>query len=179
MSTEPAASSTAWGTKFSEAIISSVDCWRSSSRRSTSAISGSTSASGAVWKSSGRSEGIAADNTCVADDVEAIVATFRLLDSDTYEQALELVDDEFEMVTTPDLASEPDVYRGPEGVRRWWESFLDVMEWVRLEVEEVHRVDDERAILEFGSAPVDAPAGSRPISARSVSPPPATASSTG
>ena len=85
----------------------------------------------------------------MADDVEAIVATFRLLDSDTYEQALELVDDEFEMVTTPDLASEPDVYRGPEGVRRWWESFLDVMEWVRLEVEEVHPVDDQRAILEF------------------------------
>jgi hypothetical protein len=85
----------------------------------------------------------------VADDVEAIVATFSLLDSDTYEQAIEAVDDEFEMVTTPDLASEPDVYRGPEGVRRWWESFLDVMEWVRLEVDHVHPVDDQRAILEF------------------------------
>jgi hypothetical protein len=87
----------------------------------------------------------------VADDVEAIVATFRLLDSDTYEQAIEFVDDEFEMVTTPDLASEPDVYRGPEGVRRWWESFL----------------------------PVNARAGSRPISARLGSPPLATASCTG
>ena len=41
---------------------------------STVAISGSTSASGAVWKSSGRSEAIAADNKRVADDVEAIVA---------------------------------------------------------------------------------------------------------
>ena len=37
----PAAWRTAWGTKFSEAIISSVDCWRSSSRRRTVAISGS------------------------------------------------------------------------------------------------------------------------------------------
>ena len=34
-------------------------------------------------------------------------------------------------------------------MRRWWKSFLDVMEWVRLEVDEVHPVDDQRAILEF------------------------------
>jgi ketosteroid isomerase-like protein len=85
----------------------------------------------------------------VDDDVETIARTFRLLDSRTYEQALEFVDEDFEMVTTPDVASEPDVYRGPEGVRRWWESFLDVMEWVRLEVREIHPVGDGRAILEF------------------------------
>ncbi len=42
----PAHSSTARGTKFSEAISSSVSCWRSSSSASTSAIWGSTSASG-------------------------------------------------------------------------------------------------------------------------------------
>lgn len=83
------------------------------------------------------------------DDLEAIVETFRLLDSDTYEEALELVDDEFEMVTPANIASEPDTYRGPEGVRRWWESFLEVMEWVRLETEEVHPVGDGRVILEF------------------------------
>jgi ketosteroid isomerase-like protein len=92
---------------------------------------------------------MAADNRGVADDIEAITNAFRLLDSDTYEQAIELVDDEFEMVTTAELASEPDVYRGPDGVRRWWESFLDVMEWVRLEVEQLHPVDDSRALLEF------------------------------
>ena len=85
----------------------------------------------------------------MSDDVETIVETFRLLNSDTYEQALDRVDDEFEMVTPAELASEPDAYRGPEGVRRWWESFLEVMEWVRLEVEEVHPVDDRRVILEF------------------------------
>jgi ketosteroid isomerase-like protein len=85
----------------------------------------------------------------VSDDTDAILETFGMLNSDTYEQALELVDDEFEMVTPPEIASEPDTYRGPEGVRRWWETFLDVMEWVRLEVEEVHPVDDHRVILEF------------------------------
>ena len=85
----------------------------------------------------------------MADSAETIARAFELLDSETYEQALELIDDEFEMVTTADLASEPDVYRGPDGVRRWWESFLEVMEWVQLEVERAHPVDDERVIVEF------------------------------
>jgi ketosteroid isomerase-like protein len=85
----------------------------------------------------------------VSDETDAIVEAFRMLDSDHYEQALELVDDDFEMVTPPELASEPDTYRGPEGVRRWWESFLEVMEWVRLEVQGVHVVDDRRVIFEF------------------------------
>jgi ketosteroid isomerase-like protein len=85
----------------------------------------------------------------VSEDVDAIVEAFGLLNSDTYEQALERVDDEFEMVTPAELASEPDTYRGTDGVRRWWESFLEVMEWVRLEVEEAHPVDDRRVILEF------------------------------
>ena len=83
------------------------------------------------------------------DSAETIARTFELLDSTNYEKGLELIDDEFEMVTTPDLASEPDVYRGPEGVRRWWESFLEVMDWVQLEVERTHPVDEERVIVEF------------------------------
>ena len=85
----------------------------------------------------------------MSDDADIIIETFGMLDSDNYERALERIDDEFEMVTPAELASEPDAYRGPEGVRRWWESFLEVMEWVRLEVEEVHPVDDRRVILEF------------------------------
>jgi ketosteroid isomerase-like protein len=85
----------------------------------------------------------------VSSDADTIIQAFQLLNSDTYEEALELVDDEFEMVTPAELASEPQTYRGPEGVRRWWESFLEVMEWVRLEVEGVHPVDDHRVILEF------------------------------
>jgi ketosteroid isomerase-like protein len=85
----------------------------------------------------------------VPDDVALIVKTFSLLNSDNYEQALELLDDEFEMVTTPEIASEPSTYRGPAGVRRWWESFLESMEWVRLEVEHVHPLVDGRVLLEF------------------------------
>src|SRR6476659_8277471 len=46
----------ACGTKFSEAIISSVRCWRSSSCWMASAISGSTSARGRLKKSGLRSD---------------------------------------------------------------------------------------------------------------------------
>jgi hypothetical protein len=90
-----------------------------------------------------------ADNTGVADGIEVIAQTFRLLDSDNYERALAFIDERFEMETPGELASEPDVYRGPEGVRRWWESFLEVMDYVRLEIEELHPLDDERALVEF------------------------------
>jgi hypothetical protein len=48
VSTEPWQSRIACGTKFSEAIISSVDSCRPASFRRTSAISGSTSAIGFV-----------------------------------------------------------------------------------------------------------------------------------
>ena len=85
----------------------------------------------------------------MADDVETIVEAFGLLNSDDYERVLPLVADDFEMVTTADVASEPDTYRGPEGVRRWWESFLESMEWVRLETHSVEALSSDRAILEF------------------------------
>jgi len=46
VSTEPWASRTATGAKFSEAIISSVDCWRCSSAATAADMSGSSAASG-------------------------------------------------------------------------------------------------------------------------------------
>ncbi|MGH2925134.1 MAG: nuclear transport factor 2 family protein [Solirubrobacterales bacterium] len=84
-----------------------------------------------------------------SDELELVERAFTLLDSDTYERALELVDDRFEMVTTADVASEPDVYRGPDGVRRWWESFLEAMDHVGLDAGRFHEVGDGRVIVEF------------------------------
>jgi ketosteroid isomerase-like protein len=83
------------------------------------------------------------------DDVELIREAFELLDSDRYEQVLPLIDERFEMVTTREVASEPDTYRGPEGVRRWWESFLDAMDSVRVEARELHPAGEGRVIVEF------------------------------
>ncbi|MDX6581147.1 MAG: hypothetical protein QOI10_331 [Solirubrobacterales bacterium] len=82
-------------------------------------------------------------------DTELIERAFELLTSETYEQVLPLIDERFEMVTTAEVASEPDVYTGPEGVRRWWVSFLDAMEWVRLEALSFEEVGDGRVIVDF------------------------------
>ena len=83
-------------------------------------------------------------------DAELIAEAFRLLDHDTYEQVLPLVADDFEMVTTRDVASEPDTYRGRDGVRRWWTSFLDVMETVHLDPVSFEDLGEGRVLVEFG-----------------------------
>jgi ketosteroid isomerase-like protein len=83
------------------------------------------------------------------DDVELISEAFELLDSDRYEEVLPLIDERFEMVTTREVASEPDTYRGPEGVRRWWESFLEAMDSVRVEAHRLHPAGEGQVIVEF------------------------------
>ena len=85
----------------------------------------------------------------MGSDAELIERAFDLLDSDRYERVLPLIHERFEMVTTREVASEPDVYRGPEGVRRWWLSFLDAMDRVHLEALSFEEVGDSRVIVDF------------------------------
>jgi ketosteroid isomerase-like protein len=53
---------------------------------------------------------------------------------------------EFEMRTPPGLAAEPDLYRGPDGVRRWFESFYEVMDEVRVEASELEALSDDLVV---------------------------------
>jgi ketosteroid isomerase-like protein len=55
------------------------------------------------------------------------------MESEGWEAMLPLVAEDFEMTTPPGLAAEPDTYRGEEGVRRYWESFYEVMEEIHVE----------------------------------------------
>jgi ketosteroid isomerase-like protein len=48
-----------------------------------------------------------------------------------------LTSDDFVMTTPSDLASEPDTYRGAEGVRRYFDSFYEVMDQIYVETLEV------------------------------------------
>ena len=82
-------------------------------------------------------------------ELELVERAFGLLQSDTYEQVLPLVHDDFEMVTTREVASEPDVYRGPDGVRRWWTSFLEVMDTVNLDAGSFEDAGNGRVLVEF------------------------------
>lgn len=64
------------------------------------------------------------------------------------EGIIPLVDPEFEATTPPDLASEPDTYRGHDGVRRWFDSFDEVMDEIRWDAHGFQQVGD-RVVVEF------------------------------
>lgn len=85
----------------------------------------------------------------MGSDKDLVEEAFGLLQSDTYEQVMPLVHDDFEMVTTREVASEPDVYRGPDGVRRWWTSFLEVMDTVNLDAGSFEEAGGGRVLVEF------------------------------
>jgi len=49
------------------------------------------------------------------------------------EALLTLIHPDFEVTTPPWLAAEPDTYRGPEGIRRYFDSFYEIMDRVSFE----------------------------------------------
>ena len=58
------------------------------------------------------------------------------------EAVLSFIDPEIEVTTPPSLASEPDTYRGHEGVRRYFDSFGDALEGVYFEGQDFTSVGD-------------------------------------
>ena len=56
---------------------------------------------------------------------------------------------EFEATTPPNLASEPDTYRGHDGIRRWFDSFYEVMEDIRWDAHGFERQVGEKVIVQF------------------------------
>ncbi len=69
-------------------------------------------------------------------NVETVRRGFELLRRDGLEALLDLIDPEFETTTPPELTVEPSTYRGHDGLRRYFDSFYEVMEEVRFEPEE-------------------------------------------
>src|SRR5438552_611516 len=76
-------------------------------------------------------------------DVDRLRATYEAYNRRGVEAVFELIDPDFEAETAPELFAEPDVYRGYEGIRRYFLSFEDVMEEIRFELEEVIDVGDQ------------------------------------
>jgi ketosteroid isomerase-like protein len=70
------------------------------------------------------------------DDIAAVRAGFEALSEEGVEGLIPLIHPEFEVTTPPDLAAEPDTYRGPDGVRRYFDSFYDVMDEIHFEPQE-------------------------------------------
>ncbi len=71
-----------------------------------------------------------------ARNVELVRQGFEALREGDVEALIPLIHPEFEATTPPALAAEPDTYRGPEGIRRYFESFYEVMDRVTFEAED-------------------------------------------
>jgi ketosteroid isomerase-like protein len=70
------------------------------------------------------------------DNTELVRTGFEALSEGGVDALLPLIHPEFELTTPPNLAAEPDTYRGPEGIRRYFDSFYDAMDEVHFEPRE-------------------------------------------
>jgi ketosteroid isomerase-like protein len=75
-------------------------------------------------------------------NVELIRQGFEDLAASGYEAMLPLIAPDFELTTPPGLAAEPDTYRGPEGMTRYFESFYEAMDEVRFQPHEFREIGD-------------------------------------
>ena len=82
------------------------------------------------------------------DDLDLLKDGFERLGAEGYEAMVPLVHPEFEMETPAALAAEPQRYEGVDGFRRWWTSFLDVMDTVTLEPKGFHEIGPDRYAIE-------------------------------
>jgi ketosteroid isomerase-like protein len=82
------------------------------------------------------------------ENLEIVKRGFEAFNRDGVEGILPFVHPDFEATTPPELASEPDTYRGHDGVRRWFDSFYEVMDNIRWEPREFRAVGD-RVLVDF------------------------------
>lgn len=83
----------------------------------------------------------------MGDNTEIIRRGFADLAEGGVEALLPLIHPDFELTTPPELAAEPDTYRGPEGIRRYFDSFYEAMDEVHFEPSDFHEVGD-RVVVE-------------------------------
>jgi ketosteroid isomerase-like protein len=59
-----------------------------------------------------------------------------------HEALLPRISPDFELTTPPGLSAEPDTYRGPDGMTRFFESFYDAMDEIHFEPHEFREIGD-------------------------------------
>ena len=96
-----------------------------------------------------------------SQNVELVRRGFEALSEGGVEALLPFIHPEFEVTTPANLASEPDTYRGHEGIRRYFDSFYDAMDEVRFEPGEFQEAGG-RVIVPTTFMPGDEQPGSRP-----------------
>jgi ketosteroid isomerase-like protein len=82
------------------------------------------------------------------DNLEIVQRGFEGFNERGVDGIIPFVHPEFEATTPPNLASEPDTYRGHDGLRRWFDSFYEVMDDIRWDAHGFQQVGD-RVVVEF------------------------------
>ncbi len=82
------------------------------------------------------------------ENLKIVKDGFEAFNADGVDGILPFIHPDFEATTPPELASEPDTYRGHDGVRRWFDSFYEVMDEIRWEPHGFHEVGD-RVVADF------------------------------
>ncbi|TMK73133.1 MAG: nuclear transport factor 2 family protein [Actinobacteria bacterium] len=75
-------------------------------------------------------------------NVDVVRQGFEALRDGDPEALMPFIHPEFEATTPPQLAAEPDTYRGPDGIRRYFESFYESMDRVSFDAQEFIPVGD-------------------------------------
>ena len=81
-------------------------------------------------------------------DIEVVKRGFEAFNQRGVNGILEFIHPEFETSTPPELASEPDTYRGHDGVKRYFDSFYEAMDEIRWEAHSFEEAGD-RVIVDF------------------------------
>jgi ketosteroid isomerase-like protein len=70
-------------------------------------------------------------------NVELVRTAMESFNLDGVDAISGLIHPDFETTTPPSLSVEPDTYRGPDGVRRWFDAWEGTMDEVRFDVDEL------------------------------------------
>jgi ketosteroid isomerase-like protein len=76
------------------------------------------------------------------ENVGMVREVFEAFNSEDIELIVSLTHPDFELEVPPELSAEPDIYRGPDGMRRYWESFQDAMDEIRIRPERLYDAGD-------------------------------------
>jgi ketosteroid isomerase-like protein len=76
-----------------------------------------------------------------AENVEVVRRFFEELNEGKLEALLARLAPGFEMAVPEEMGAEPQTYEGPEGFRRWFDSFTEIME-IRVESHDAFAVGD-------------------------------------
>jgi ketosteroid isomerase-like protein len=82
------------------------------------------------------------------ENVDFVERGFEAFNERGVEGILSFIHPEFEATTPPNLASEPDTYRGHDGIRRWFDSFDEVMDGIRWDARDFQQAGD-KVVVEF------------------------------